>query len=146
MGKKRVVKKAVAPTEIKAPGELVRVPTGKKKKITRGRVYIKSTYNNTMITFTDERGNVLLWDSAGTIGFSGTKKSTPFAASRIADTLALKMKKLGVADLEIYVKGIGAGRESAVRALINHGFNVHLIKDITPVPHNGPRPKKARRV
>lgn len=112
-----------------------------------GKIYISSSYNNTIMTLTDSKGQVLAWKSAGSVGFKGTKKSTSFAASRVAETIANICKKMGIIDkIEVLVKGIGAGRESAVRTLITQGLNVVSIKDITPIPHNGCRPKKVRRV
>jgi len=112
-----------------------------------GKIYISSSYNNTIMTLTNSKGQVLAWKSAGSVGFKGAKKSTSFAASRVAETIANICKKIGIVDkIEVLVKGIGAGRESAVRTLIAQGLNVILIKDITPIPHNGCRPKKVRRV
>lgn len=112
-----------------------------------GKIYISSSYNNTIITLTNLKGDVLAFKSAGSVGFKGTKKSTSFAASRVAETIANVCKKIGVVDkIEIFVKGIGAGRESAVRTLITQGLNIISIKDVTPIPHNGCRPKKVRRV
>ncbi len=112
-----------------------------------GKIYISSSYNNTILTLTNSKGQVLAWKSAGSVGFKGTKKSTSFAASRVAETIANVCKKMGVIDkIEVLIKGIGAGRESAVRSLITQGLNVVSIKDITPIPHNGCRPKKVRRV
>ena len=99
-----------------------------------------------MITVTDERGGALAWASAGTLGFKGTKKATPFAAARVAETVAEKAKKAGLEEVVVLVKGVGSGRESAIRALANRGLNITFIKDVTPLPHNGPRPKKVRRV
>ena len=112
-----------------------------------GKIYISSSYNNTILTLTNSKGQVLAWKSAGSVGFKGTKKSTSFAASRVAETIANICKKTGVVDrIEVLVRGIGAGRESAVRTLITQGLNVVSIKDVTPIPHNGCRPKKIRRV
>jgi len=112
-----------------------------------GKIYIFSSYNNTILTLTNSKGQVLAWKSAGSVGFKGTKKSTSFAASRVAETIANICKKTGIVDkIEVLVKGIGAGRESAVRTLITQGLNVVSIKDVTPIPHNGCRPKKVRRV
>ena len=112
-----------------------------------GKIYISSSYNNTILTLTNSKGQVLAWKSAGAVGFKGTKKSTSFAASRVAETIANACKKIGVVDrIEVLVKGIGAGRESAVRTLISQGLNIVSIKDVTPIPHNGCRPKKVRRV
>jgi len=112
----------------------------------RGRAYIQSTYNNTIITLTDMAGRVITWASAGSVGFKGPKKATPYAASRVVEILTERVKKSGMQEIEIFVKGIGSGRESAIRALAAAGFEVKLIKDVTPLPHNGPRPRKARRV
>jgi small subunit ribosomal protein S11 len=112
-----------------------------------GKIYISSSYNNTILTLTNSKGQVLAWKSAGSVGFKGTKKSTSFAASRVAETIANVCKKMGIVDrIDVLVKGIGAGRESAVRTLITQGLNVVSIKDVTPIPHNGCRPKKVRRV
>ena len=112
-----------------------------------GKIYISSSYNNTILTLTNSKGQVLAWKSAGSVGFKGTKKSTSFAASRVAETIANTCKKMGIVDkIDVLVKGIGAGRESAVRSLITQGLNVVSIKDVTPIPHNGCRPKKVRRV
>lgn len=112
-----------------------------------GKIFVFSSYNNTIITLTNSKGQVLAWKSAGSVGFKGTKKSTSFAASRVAETIANICKKIGIVDrIEVLVKGIGAGRESAVRTLITQGLNVASIKDVTPIPHNGCRPKKIRRV
>ncbi len=122
-----------------------------KKKRTRRNVgkaiaHIKASFNNTMITITDTSGQVIAWDSAGTIGYKGSRKSTPFAAQRAADRVADKIRKMGVHELEIRVKGPGSGRESAIRSLANSGIDVKTIEDATPLPHNGCRPRKRRRV
>jgi small subunit ribosomal protein S11 len=122
----------------------------KKKKIRRnvnkGIVYIKATFNNTIVTMTDATGDVLCWATAGTVGFKGSRKSTPFAAQRAAETVAEKAAKVGVRELEIRVKGPGAGRESAITGLQASGMSIKSIEDITPLPHNGCRPPKRRRV
>lgn len=119
------------------------VPT---KKVALGRIYISASYNNTMISATDEKGNVIAWASSGGLGFRGPKKATPFAAARVAEAIVEKVKKTGLAEVEVYVRGIGGGRESAIRTLISKGMDIKLIKDVTPIPHNGPRPPKVRRV
>ncbi len=116
------------------------------KKVSSGRVYIKASYNNTLISVTDERGRLLFWASAGSIGFSGPKKATPFAASKVVAALSEKLKKTGMQNITIYLNGLGGGRDSAIRSLINQGFEIVAIHDVTPVAHNGPRPKKERRV
>ena len=118
----------------------------KSKKIEKGRVYISASYNNTMITVTDESGRALAWASAGSLGFAGPKKATPFASSKVVAAIAEKLKNNGPQSVEVFVRGIGGGRDSALRSLVNHGFNLLNVKDVTPVPHNGPRPKKIRRV
>jgi small subunit ribosomal protein S11 len=116
------------------------------KGITQGQAHILASFNNTVVSITDKRGNVLVWSTPGVVGFSGSKKATPFAAQVAASDAAKKAKDIGIKDLEVYVKGPGSGRESAIRALQAAGLNITLIKDTTPVPHNGCRPKKRRRV
>jgi len=121
-----------------------------KKKVRRsvanGVVHIQSTFNNTIVTITDNMGNTVAWSSAGVLGFKGSRKSTPFAAQVAAEDAAKKAVEAGMKSVEVFVKGPGPGRESALRALQNTGFNVTSIKDVTPVPHNGCRPPKRRRV
>ena len=122
----------------------------KKKKIRRnvnkGIAYIKATFNNTIVTMTDAGGDVICWATAGTVGFKGSRKSTPFAAQRAAETVAEKAAKVGVREVEIRVKGPGAGRESAITGLQASGMAIKSIEDVTPLPHNGCRPPKRRRV
>jgi small subunit ribosomal protein S11 len=117
-----------------------------KKQILNGIAHIQSTFNNTIVTITDPVGNVVAWSSAGMQGFKGSRKSTPFAAQLAAADAAKKAMEHGMRNVEVYVKGPGAGREAALRALQATGFNVVLIKDVTPIPHNGCRPPKRRRV
>ena len=117
-----------------------------KKIVSHGILYIHSTFNNTVITITDRTGNVLCWSSGGVVGFKGSRKSTPFAAQMAAEKVLRDADNFGVQTLDIRVKGPGAGRESAIRAVGNTRFKVKSIKDITPIPHNGCRPKKKRRV
>jgi small subunit ribosomal protein S11 len=117
-----------------------------KKNIPSGVVHIQSTFNNTIITITDAGGNVLAWSSSGVQGFKGSRKSTPFAAQMAAEDAAKKVMEHGMKNVEVYVKGPGSGRESALRALQSAGFKISVIKDVTPVPHNGCRPPKRRRV
>ena len=117
-----------------------------KKNILNGVVHIQSTFNNTIITITDPTGNVVAWSSAGVQGFKGSRKSTPFAAQLAAEDAVKKAMEHGMKNVEVYVKGPGAGRESALRSLQSAGFNVVLIKDVTPIPHNCCRPPKRRRV
>lgn len=117
-----------------------------KKFVTQGRAYILSTYNNTIVTLTDQKGNVLAWSSAGQVGFKGPKKATPYAAGVIVKDVVGKVRDFGLRNVEVFLKGVGAGREAAVRALYANGLNLLSIKDVTPIPHNGPRSKKVRRV
>lgn len=120
--------------------------SGRTKKIENGKVFIKASYNNTIVSVTDEKGNLITWSTAGSLGFSGPKKATPFAASKIIAAIAEKLKKSGLTNVGVVVSGVGGGRDSAIRSLANHGFNILSIKDVTPIPHNGPRPEKVRRV
>ncbi|MBP3320074.1 MAG: 30S ribosomal protein S11 [Clostridia bacterium] len=117
-----------------------------RKNIERGAAHIKSTFNNTIVTITDTNGNSLSWASAGGLGFRGSKKSTPFAAQAAAETAAKAAMEHGLKTVEVYVKGPGSGREAAIRALQAVGLEVNMIKDVTPIPHNGCRPPKRRRV
>ncbi len=117
-----------------------------KKNIVSGVVHIQSTFNNTIVTITDSAGNILSWSSAGVQGFKGSRKSTPFAAQLAAEDASKKAMEHGLRNVEVYVKGPGSGRESALRALQAVGLNVQMIKDVTPIPHNGCRPPKRRRV
>lgn len=117
-----------------------------KKNVAKAIAHIKSSFNNTIITITDFNGDTLCWDSAGTIGYKGSRKSTPFAAQKAAEKCAEKASKFGVREVEVRVKGPGAGRESAIRAFQGIGIEVKGIEDVTPLPHNGCRPKKKRRV
>lgn len=117
-----------------------------KKNVARGVVYIKATFNNTIVTIADKGGQALCWDSGGTIGYKGSRKSTPFAAQRAAENCAQKAKKMGMKEVDVRVKGPGAGRESAIRAIQTSGLEIRAIEDVTPLPHNGCRPRKRRRV
>ena len=125
-----------------------RLRGGKKDKkiVHAGAAYIQATFNNTIITITDQSGNVIAWSSAGAQGFRGSRKGTPYAAQKAADIAARKAKDFGMKQIEVFVKGPGAGRESAIRALQAAGLEINLIKDVTPVPHNGGKPPKRRRV
>jgi len=124
----------------------IRTKKKEKKNISNGVVHIQSTFNNTIVTITDPIGNVVAWSSAGVQGFKGSRKSTPFAAQLAAEDAAKKAMEHGMRSVEVYVKGPGPGRESALRSLQAAGFNVVMIKDVTPIPHNGCRPPKRRRV
>ncbi len=118
----------------------------KPTKVREGNVYIQSSYNNTLVTVTDSSGNVLAWSSAGRVGFSGTRKSTPYAAQKVITDALERLKPFGMEEVRVYVKGIGNAREAAVRSLAGAGLNIATIRDITPIPHNGVRPPKRRRV
>ncbi len=117
-----------------------------KKNISKGRVYITATFNNTIVTITDEVGNTICWGSSGLVGFKGARKSTPFAATTTAEATAKKAVNAGLKEVEVFIKGPGAGRDAALRALRSAGMNITMIADVTPMPHNGVRPKKKRRV
>lgn len=130
MAKKTIVKKKAA-----AP-----------KQVSSGRVYVTATFNNTLVTLTDSLGNTLAWSSSGASGFKGARKATPFAGITAVENVANKGKEMGLTQVEVFIKGPGPGRDSAIRALKNAGLNITLLADVTPVPHNGPRAKKRRRV
>jgi small subunit ribosomal protein S11 len=117
-----------------------------KKNIPIGEAYIQSSFNNTIITITDPQGNVVSWSSGGVVGFKGSRKSTPFAAQLAAENAAKKAMENGLKTVDVFIKGPGAGREAALRALQGAGLKIHLIRDVTPIPHNGCRPPKRRRV
>lgn len=116
------------------------------KQGSTGRVYVTATFNNTLVTITDPSGNTILAGSSGTSGFKGARKSTPYAATSAVENVGRKAWDLGLREIEVYIKGPGAGRDAALRALKTIGFNITMIADVTPIPHNGPRPKKKRRV
>lgn len=126
-----------------AAASTVKVP---KKKIVSGTLHIEATFNNTKVVVSDKSGNTLFWSSSGSLGFRGAKKGTPFAASKVGDVLGEKAAALGIKDVDVVVKGVGSGREPTIRAFMARGFELTGVKDITPVPHNGPKPKKPRRV
>ncbi len=146
MGKKRIITKGgeVSESVPQAAAKSAQLKTG--RRVTSGIAHVQATYNNTVITITDKQGNTLAWSSAGSVGFSGTRKSTPYAAARVAEIVAEKAKRLGLIEVAVRVSGVGAGRDSSIRSLANHGLNILSLKDITPLPHNGPRPPKVRRV
>jgi small subunit ribosomal protein S11 len=149
MGKKRIITKVeteLSQEASSAPGAPSAGPKETRRGIQRGIAHILATYNNTVIAISDERGNIIAWSSAGSMGFKGTKKATPYAAARAAEAVAEKAKRAGIESVSVMVKGIGSGRESAIRSLANYGLEITMIKDATPIPHNGPRPKKVRRV
>lgn len=152
MGKKRVIKQSDKELLKETEG----IEKGIKKSQTEmepssargqaGRIYVFSSYNNTIVSLTNANGDVLAWFSAGKIGFKGTKKATPYAASKVAESICLAAEKAKIQNVEVFVKGIGSGRESAIRSLAAHGLNILSMKDTTPIPHNGCRPPKVRRV
>jgi len=129
-----------------APEEAPKKKKKLKRQIQKGRANIQCTYNNTIVTIADINGAVLAWSSSGHLGFKGAKKSTPYAATQVVAEVTEKVKKYGVQELEVFVKGVGSGREASIRALANNGFNLITIKDITPIPHNGCRPRRPRRI
>jgi len=146
MGKKRVVTKSgedISKIEEKIINAQAKVPN---IQLEKGRIYIIASYNNTLISLTNLKGDLIAWSSAGTLGFKGPKKATPFAASKVVESLLEKVKKSGLKNVELYVRGVGGGRESSIRTIASHGLEIDLIKDVTPIPHNGPKPPKVRRV
>jgi len=143
MGKKRIVKKggesgggAGAPSSLRAP----------RRRMESGKIYVEATYNNTKMTLTDPSGNAVVWSTSGSLGFNGAKKGTPFAAAKVGEVVGEKAGQMGVKEVTVVVSGVGAGRESSIRAFATKGINITSIQDRTPVPHNGPRPPKPRRV
>ncbi len=151
MGKKRVIKQTEE--EILEEAEQDKKGVGKKKKdkvkkkgVENVRICVSASYNNTRLTVTDKNGGVLFWTSAGALGFKGTKKSTPYAASEAMNVASEKMEKMGVKEASVFVKGVGSGRTSALRALATKNIVINSIKDVTPIPHNGCRPPKKRRL
>ncbi|MFZ3020449.1 MAG: 30S ribosomal protein S11 [Minisyncoccia bacterium] len=142
MGKKRIVK-----TESQSGEGASNAPvSSSKKKAEAGILYVESTYNNTKLTLADTKGNTLAWSSSGSLGFKGAKKGTPFAAAKVGELLAQKAATVGLKKVDVVVKGVGSGRESSIRGFISKGVLLGTIRDMTPVPHNGPKPKKPRRV
>ena len=140
MGKKVVAKKNTA-AEAKAAAT-----KASKKRLESGVLYVQSTYNNTRVLLTDKKGNAFFSSSSGALGFKGAKKGTPFAAAKVSEVVGDKAKVTGLKNVDVIVKGVGSGRESAIRAFVSKGFNITSIKDVTPVPHNGVKAKKARRI
>jgi small subunit ribosomal protein S11 len=150
MGKKRIVKTEAEKTEGDAKTSTTEASNisaqAGKKRIDSGILHVRSTYNNTELVLTDKKGNVIAAESSGKLGFKGAKKGTPFAAAKVGEILGAKAGALGVKEISVVVKGVGSGRESGIRGFISKGINITSIKDATPVPHNGPKPKKPRRV
>jgi len=143
MGKKRIVKKGGS----SAGGAKTRTSTKTpKKKVAEGTLFVEATFNNTKVSLADKKGNVLAWSSSGSLGFKGAKKGTPFAAAKVGEVLSERAEAFGIKEVAVVVKGVGTGRESAIRSFMAKGIELSSIKDKTPVPFNGPRPKKPRRV
>jgi len=142
MGKKRIVTTGGKEADIKETAPKV----SSKKKLEAGILFVQSTYNNTKVMLADTKGNAILWSSSGSLGFKGAKKGTPFAAAKVGELLAEKASLLGLKEVSVVINGVGSGRESAVRGFTSKGINITNIKDVTPVPHNGPKPPKPRRV
>lgn len=147
MGKKRIVKKgdtaAATDGASAAPAE---AKSSLKKRVEVGVLCVESTYNNTKLVLTDTNGNTLAWSSSGSLGFKGAKKGTPFAAAKVGETLSQKAQTIGIREVSAVVKGVGSGREAAIRGFVSKGIGLVSIKDMTPVPHNGPKPPRPRRV
>ncbi|MEY2664447.1 MAG: ribosomal protein [Candidatus Parcubacteria bacterium] len=143
--KKEVTKKD-APKAEPTKAATAAPATSSKKRLDFGVLYVQSTYNNTKVLLTDAKGNAIMASSAGALGFKGAKKGTPFAAAKVGETLAMKAQPMGLKEIAVVVKGTGSGRESAIRGFISKGIIITSIKDVTPVPFNGPKPKKPRRV
>lgn len=152
MTEEKVTTEEVATEDVSAEAKAEAVVEAKKKikkakrQILKGRATVKCTYNNTIVNIADMNGAVLSWASSGMMGFKGAKKATPYAATQVVASVSEKVKKYGLKELEVFVKGVGSGREASIRALSNNGFELVAIKDITPIPHNGCRSKKPRRV
>lgn len=148
MGKKKVIKQTTeeALKEGEALESVKKRKEAKAKHVELANVYIQSTYNNTIVTITDSKGDVVAGESAGAVGFKGPKKATPFAATRVVESLLAKVQNIGMKNVNVFVKGVGSGREAAIRALAANGLEILSIKDITPIPHNGCRPPRPRRV
>jgi len=144
MGKKRIIKKSGSEADAGLKSRsLARTP---KKKLTQGILHVEATYNNTRVTFTDTKGSTAVWSSSGALGFKGAKKGTPFAAAKVGELVGEKAALMGVKEAHVVIKGVGGGRESALRAFAGKGIDILSIRDATPVPHNGPRAPKPRRV
>jgi len=144
MGKKRTVNKSQSSADQGLRSRsLAKMP---RKKVAEGILFVRATFNNTLVSFTDKQGNLIMSASSGSLGFKGARKSTPYAAAKVGELVGEKAQMLGVKDVTVIIKGVGAGRESAMRAFTGKGIGIIGIRDETPVPHNGPRPPKTRRV
>lgn len=145
MGKKRIVKKGEGEGSAEGQPKAATAGAGK-KRYDFAHLYVQSTYNNTKVVLTDPKGNTLAWSSSGSLGFKGAKKGTPFAAAKVGELLGTKAQTLGVKEVAVTVNGVGSGRESAIRGFISKSIGISSVKDCTPVPFNGPKPPRARRV
>ena len=141
MGKKRIVT-----TNDKDVTSVKKQLKSSRKRVASGKLFVQSTYNNTKVMLTDYSGNALAWSSSGALGFKGAKKGTPFAASKVGEFVADKASQIGIKDVSVYIKGVGAGREAAMRSFLSKGIGLTTVSDVTPVAHNGPRAPKPRRV
>jgi small subunit ribosomal protein S11 len=150
MGKKRVIQKdekeLIAERDKVDKNVSKALPGGISRILGRGRIYVDASYNNTIISLADVKGNVLFWRTAGSIGFKGTKKGTSFAASQVAQAVVIAARQFRIQEVEVFLKGIGGGRDSALKTISNQGLEIVSVQDVTPIPHNGCRPKKPRRV
>lgn len=146
MGKKRIITTEGVEEGVIAENTARASSKSPKKKIIAGTLHVEATFNNTKVVFSDKKGNTLFWSSAGSLGFKGAKKGTPFAASKVGDVIGEKAENLGIKEADVIIVGVGSGREPTVRAFMAHGIEITEIKDATPVPHNGPKAKKPRRV
>ena len=144
MGKKRTVQKSGGGFDMELRNRSLSRMT--KKKVSAGTLYIQSTYNNTRLLLSDKKGNTICWSSSGALGFKGTKKGTPFAAAKVGELIGEKAKSIGVQEVNVVLSGVGPGRESSLRSFAARGVELSAIQDQTPIPHNGPKPKKPRRV
>ncbi len=145
MGKKRIIESEGKEEAVKTAEASVAAKVSAKKRVETALLNVESTYNNTKVVLTDEKGNVLAWSTSGALGFKGAKKGTPFAAAKIGETIGEKAAQFGVKEVNVKVKGVGSGRESAIRGFISKGINLLTITDATPVPFNGPKPPKPSR-
>ncbi|MFA6251647.1 MAG: 30S ribosomal protein S11 [Candidatus Paceibacterota bacterium] len=149
MGKVKIITKEEEKVEVpvvateSTPKQTAKTP---KKKVVSGTLHIEATFNNTKVVLTDKNGNTLFWTSSGSLGFKGAKKGTPFAASKAGAVIGEKAKALGIKEVDVLVKGVGSGREPTIRSFMAYDIDITCINDVTPVPHNGPKPKKPRRV
>ena len=144
MGKKRIIKSKGAGLNKELKNRALAKTS--KRKLADGVLFVEATFNNTKVSFSDKKGNVIFWSSSGSLGFRGAKKGTPFAAAKVGDLIGEKAEAIGVKEASVVVKGVGTGRESAIRAFMSRGIELNEIKDTTPIPFNGPKAKKPRRV